>query len=129
LSIPDSSEVFFEPIGPDGSYYRVHLACVQKGYLSRAQLFDAFLGGVYEVPFSQIANWKQTWAHIVSVIDGMNLNLPDYSEDRAAIDSLLESGHYAVHHSERFNEKYNPHYRIVRGDIFKIQLLPDLEKH
>ncbi len=126
LTVPDTSDIFFEPIGPDSSYYRVHLNCVQKGFISRQQLFDAFLSGVSPVQASQLDNWKVTWQRIVSVIDGMHLDMDDYDEDKAAIEHLLSSGEYAVHHSDVFSVKYNPHYRIVRGDIFRSKILPYL---
>lgn len=126
LSFPDSTDILYEPIGIGGSYYRVHLVCVQRGYLSRDQLFGAFIDGVFEVPVPQINNWKEIWAHIASVIDEMNLEIQNYTEDREAIDSLLQSGHYAVHHSEHFDKQYHPHYRIIRGDIFEREILPFL---
>lgn len=126
LTIPDSSEVLYEPIGADASFFRVHLVCVQRGYLSRSQLFDAFLGSVSEVSDPQVGEWKSSWKKIESVIDGMNLDLENYSADKELIESLLKAGHYAVHHSKSFNEKYNPHYRIVRGDIFEKEILPFL---
>lgn len=128
LAIPDSTEVLFEPIGSDASYFRVHLVCVQKGYLSRNQLFSAFLGGVSEVSDFQIREWELSWKKIESVIDGMNLDLENYSTDKEQISSLLAAGQYAVHHSRIFNEKYNPHYRIVRRDIFEKELLPFLNR-
>lgn len=128
LTLPDSSAVLYEPIGPDASYYRVHLNCVQRGYISRMQLFDAFLRGVRPVTESEIADWIVTWHQIESVIDGMNLELANYNEDKVFIGRILSAGEYAVHHSGVFNEKYNPHYRIVRGDIFEREILPCLPK-
>ncbi len=128
LTLPDESEVLYEPIGADAPYYRVHLVCVQKAFLTRNQLFDAFVSGVCEVSDEQIERWCSSWVGIVSVIDEMNLDLENYSTDKERIDSLLNEGQYAVHHSRSFNEKYNPHYRIVRGDIFTKELLPYLKE-
>ena len=64
------------------------------------------------------------WAGIKRVIDGMSLNLPNYTEEAAAIEEMLSTGHYAVHHSERYNNHYAPHYRIMAKDIFKAEILP-----
>lgn len=128
LTLPDESEVLYEPIGAEASYFRVHLVCVQKAFLTRNQLFDAFVRGVSEVTDEQISRWRSSWAGIESVIDEMNLELGNYSADKERIDSLLNEGQYAVHHSKSFNEKYNPHYRIVRGDIFTKELLPYLRE-
>lgn len=124
LGVPDHSAVLYEPIGTDSTFYRVHLRAVQEGYISRNQLFSAFVGGVHPVEIPQIEKWNKTWPHIDAVIDRMNLNLPDYDREKAAIDSLLATGSYAIHHSEEFSDKYDPHYRIVRKDLFEEVLLP-----
>lgn len=54
----------------------------------------------------------------------MNLNLPDYSSDKVAIDSLLDAGKYVMHHSRAYGVAYHPHYRILRRDIFEKEILP-----
>ena len=59
----------------------------------------------------------------------MNLNLPNYDEDKALIDNLLTAGKYAVSHSPAYREAYHPHYRIVRCDIFKRDIEPAIQKH
>lgn len=130
LKTRDNSKVLYEPIGADSTYYRVHLRAVQEGYISRDQLFHAFLGGVQTVEIPQVEKWAETWPKILKVIDGMNLALPDYDRERVQIDSLLAAGSYALHHSRAFSAAYDPHYRIIRRDIFEKELLPffSLEK-
>lgn len=128
LEIPDHSDVFFEPIGADSTYYRVHLRTVQDGYITRNRLFRAFIGGVSAVEDPQIARWKERWPVIEKIISGMGLDLPGYDEDSAMIDSVLASGSYAVHHSEAFGKAYAPHYRIIRRDLFEKDLLPYLPR-
>ena len=127
LTVQDRSRILYEPIGADSTFYRVHLRAVQEGLISRQQLFNAFVGGVHAVDIPQIESWRSTWPHILSVIDGMHLDLPDYDAEKAAIDSLLLSGKYATHHSEEFSIAYDPHYRIVRKDIFEKELKPLLD--
>ena len=127
LTVPDRSSILYEPIGADSTFYRVHLRAVQEGLISRQQLFDAFIGGVHAVEIPQIESWRSTWPHILSVIDRMHLDLPGYDAEKSAIDSLLLSGQYATHHSEEFSNAYDPHYRIVRRDIFERDLLPQLK--
>jgi len=128
LTEPDTLSVFYEPIGADSSYFRVHLKCVQKGYITRDELFHAFLGGVHEVTIPHIEAWKDKWGYIESVISAMGLDLPDYDADSSEIDSLLAGGHYAVHHSDVFTGTYHPHYRIIRRDLFYGEILNDKMK-
>lgn len=102
LMMPDSSDVLFEPVGADSSYFRVHLRAVQEGILRRQELFDLFIAGVHKVEIPQIDRWRARWPRIRKVIDGMGLDLPEYARDRARIDSVLATGAYAIHHSPAF---------------------------
>lgn len=122
LTVTDSTEIFYEPIGADSSYFRVHLKAVQDSLITRQELFDAFIGGVNRIEIPQIERWKDRWPEILKVIDRMNLNLPEYDSDRAMIDSVLATGAYAIHHSEAFSKAYDPHYRIIRKDLFEERL-------
>lgn len=126
LAVPDHSAVLYEPIGADSTFYRVHLRAVQEGRISRDQLFDAFVQGIHTVEIPQIEKWNVIWSGILKTIDGMHLDLPDYDTERASIDSLLSTGSYAMHHSEAFSTEYDPHYRIIRRDLFEKNLLPHL---
>lgn len=118
LQIPDSSDIMYEPIGADSAFFRVHLCAVQSGRISRNELFNAFISGARKVEADEIAAWVEKWRKIESVIASMNMQLPDYESDRITIDSLLNTGQYALHHSQQFRDKYDPHYRIVRKDLF-----------
>ena len=118
LAIPDHSQVLYEPVGADSTYYRVHLRAVQEGHITRRQLFDLFVNGVSATDSGQISLWKGKWARILHVIETMDLDLPDIEPEKAAIDSLLDKGEYAFHHSDAFREAYEPHYRIIRRDLF-----------
>ena len=126
LMIPDNSSVMYEPIGADSAFFRVHLCAVQSGKISRNQLFDAFILGARKVETDEIAAWAEKWHKIESVIASMNLQLTDYEADRATIDSLLNAGQYALHHSQQFRDAYDPHYRIVRKDLFYERLFEAL---
>lgn len=127
LLIPDNSDIMYEPIGVDSAFFRVHLCAVQSGKISRNELFDAFISGARKVKTDEIAAWVEKWCKIESVIVSMNLQLPDYETDRIAIDSLLNTGQYALHHSPQFRDKYDPHYRIVRKDLFYERLYEALK--
>ena len=127
LMIPDKSDIMYEPIGVDSAFFRVHLCAVQSGKISRNQLFDAFILGARKVETDEIAAWAEKWHKIESVIASMNLQLTDYEADRATIDSLLNAGQYALHHSQQFRDAYDPHYRIVRKDLFYERLYEELK--
>lgn len=125
LKEPDSSNILFEPIGVDSSYYRVHLKAVQDGLITRDELFHAFVGSAHMVDKAQLEQWKGKWAHVVRVIEQMNLNLVNFECDRQRIDSLLSQGQYTFHHSEHFGRMYKPHYRIVsREQLNDFSLVP-----
>ena len=66
---------------------------------------------------------------MIAVIDGMNLNLPHYQEDKGFIDSVLSQGKYAISHSPDYREAYRPHYRIVERAIFEAEIWPVLQLH
>jgi len=127
LLIPDNSDIMYEPIGADSAFFRVHLCAVQSGRISRNELFDAFISGARKVEADEIAEWAEKWRKIEGVIASMNFKLPGYESDRITIDSLLNTGQYALHHSPQFRDKYDPHYRIVRKDLFYERLYEALK--
>ena len=57
----------------------------------------------------------------------MELNLPNYQQDRAFIDSILSVGKYAISHSPEYREAYRPYYRIVEKSIFQKEIKPLIE--
>lgn len=127
LTTPDNGKVYYEPIGADSTFFRVHLKAVQQGLITRDQLFHAFLAGVHKVEIPQISRWKNMWRQIEKTITGMKLNLPEMEKQKREIQALLNSGEYASHHSDAFQKAYDPHYRIVRKDAFYKELFPFLK--
>ena len=117
----------YEPTGSNANYYRVSLAAIVGGKLQADALLSAFLRSVRAVQPSEVAAWAKKWKQIESVIAAMELALPNYDADAAAIKDMLSKGHYAVHHSRLYNEHYAPHYRIIAKDIFEREILPLLE--
>ena len=117
----------YEPTGCNANYYRVSLAAIASGKLQADALLSAFLRSVRAVQLSEVAAWTKKWEQIESVISKMELPLPNYEADAAAIKEMLATGHYAVHHSRLYNEHYAPHYRIIAKDIFEKEILPLLE--
>ena len=117
----------YEPTGYKGNYYRVSLAAIASGKVQAYALLSAFLRSVRAVQPSEVDAWAKEWEQIEGVIATMELSLPNYDADAKAIKEMLATGHYAVHHSNLYNEHYAPHYRIIAKDIFEKEILPLIE--
>jgi hypothetical protein len=117
-----------EEIGWEGNFVRVSTDVVKNGMLSSSAYLEAFVESANTTSETPIEAWKTEWNKILSVIDNMNLNLPDYEADKAKIQELIDSGKYAMHHSEAFEKAYEPHYRIIKKSIYEKQIIPNLSK-
>ena len=117
----------YEPTGNEGNYYRVSLAAIASGKVPFNTFVSSFLRSVRPVQPCEADAWALEWEQIESVIDAMELDLPNYDADVMAIKEMLSTGHYAVHHSRLYNEHYEPHYRIIAKDIFEKEIQPLLE--
>ncbi|MDH6303408.1 hypothetical protein M2459_000658 [Parabacteroides sp. PF5-5] len=125
-SFEQAPGAYYEPTGYNGNFYRVNLSVIKEGLISRDVFFDAFIRSVSNIQTISIEEWEREWMLIDSVIQAMNLVLPNYEQDREMLFSLLEQGKYVVHHSEVFSEAYDPHYRIINRDIFLKEILSNL---
>lgn len=119
---------YYEQTGYAGEFYRINLSLIKERIIPYPVFFDAFIRSVKGIEPIAVKEWIKEWRMIESVISGMNLYLPDYEKDKAAIEQLLERGEYAMHHSKVFVENYDPHYRIICKDIFEKELLPLINK-
>ncbi|MDR2448472.1 MAG: MBL fold metallo-hydrolase [Prevotellaceae bacterium] len=113
---------FFEPAGWEGRFYRVDLSAVKEGKIPCPVLLDAFLRSAGHAAKPPLPIWHAQWDAILSHIDALQLSLPDYETDKAALQEILQSGRYAVHHSDAFSDAYHPHYRIVSKKIVEEEL-------
>ena len=118
----------YEPTGYEGRFYRVNLGVIADGRVPYDKYFDAFVRSVNGITPIRIDEWSKEWHEIDSVIVSMGLQLEDFSADRAEIKALIEGGDYVMHHSQRFNDHYQPHYRIIERTIFENEILPLLNK-
>ena len=118
----------YEPTGYEGRFYRVNLGVIADGRVPYDKYFDAFVRSVNGITPISIEEWSKEWHEIDSVIMTMGLQLEDLSADRAEIKALIEGGDYVMHHSQRFNDHYQPHYRIIERTIFENEILPLLNK-
>lgn len=119
----------YEPTGYSGNYYRVHLTVLAQKMVSYQRFFDAFVKSAERQPQMSIAQWKNEWTTIDSIIQNMNLNLPDEQKDRQDILELLQNNQYVLHHSQLFNKTYRLHYRIIEKSVFEKEILPYLPKN
>ena len=130
---------YYEPCGWRGNYYRVSLSAVADSLLSVDELADAFYRSAPQQTPVVDERWVAEWNRTVQVvrevvtenasrISRMSPLIVDFATDSAAIADMLAQGKYVVHHSERYNELYHPHYRIVSRDIFENEILPRLQR-
>ena len=126
-SVDNLDVKLYEPTGEHCNYYRVALAAIASGKVPFDTYLSCFLRSVREVEAVDVEVWAAEWALKEKVIVSMDLGLPGCAEDAAAIEEMLSSGHYAVHHSKQYNAHYAPHYRIIAKDIFEAEILPLLE--
>ena len=129
LNTPEGFEgLDYEPTGYEGRFYRVNLGVIADGRVPYDKYFDAFVRSVNGITPISIEEWSKEWHEIDSVIMTMGLNLENIDHDRAEIKALIEGGDYVMHHSQRFNDHYQPHYRIIERTIFENEILPLLNK-
>lgn len=115
---------YFEPTGREGKFYRVNLSVIKQNLISYEAFFDAFVRSVQGIEPMPVAQWKEEWNRIEQVIEKEYPDINGFAEDKASISELLDKGEYVVHHSENFEKKYTPHYRIIEKSIFEKEILP-----
>ena len=119
---------YYEPCGIDSNYYRVSIRAIKEDIISEKMLLDAFVRSANSVERPSVESWRDRWHMIIGTIDQMQLDLPQYEEDKLSIDSILNAGKYAISHSPEYREAYHPHYRIVERHIFEKEIKPLIKK-
>lgn len=128
---------YYEPCGWRAQYVRVNLAVVADSLVSLDDFAEAFYRSAPEHTPEVSSQWIVEWERIAAMAHSLAVDmLPDepqlsrfveqFAADSTAIARMLAQGQYVVHHSEPYGEAYNPHYRIVRRDIFEREILPFL---
>ena len=123
-SLDDLMPWYFEPCGVNGQYIRVSIRAIKENMIAEDMLLDAFIRSANSGKRPTVESWRDRWRKIVDTIDQLELNLPNYQQDRAFIDSILSVGKYAISHSPEYREAYRPHYRIVEKSIFENEVKP-----
>ncbi len=114
----------YELTGHHGRFYRVNLSLINDGIIPFETFLSAFIKSAETYALPDLDDWKTEWNRILSVITRVAPDLPSFDEDKALIDKILADGNYASHHSERYNAKYHPHYRLIERNIFESEILP-----
>ena len=114
----------YEYTMPDSHFVRVDLHVVADGRVPKELLVDVLMESAATPPYMTQEEWVSRWQEIKSVAESLAPKPHGFEEDAAAIDSLLAEGDYVMHHSSRYNGEYNPHYRLVRRDLFEQHILP-----
>ena len=126
-----SNPYYVEITGWEYRFCRVNLSLLKNNIIPYDVFFATFMESMNSLELPDVAHWQKEWNNIISIIEKMNLNLPNYEQDKAKIDSLLAEGKYVIHHSEPYEQSYKPHYRLIRTDIFEKELkkyIPETEE-
>jgi len=102
-----------DPCGTGKNFYRVPLDLVKDGKIPSEDYFNAFLESASSFTTPDVLAWKNQWTEIVSIIEKMDVDIPNFKEDKEALYRWLEQGETMVHHSQAYHDKYDPHYRIM----------------
>lgn len=102
-----------------GQFVRVNLRMVTDADISKQDLLNAFMQSAQEFKLPKVDEWRMEWTEIARVIKELKPDLPGYNRESFMIDSMLQSGNYAVHHSRDYIRAYDPHYRLIHREYFK----------
>ena len=112
------------PAGDEGNYVRVDLSVVLDGFITADDYMDAFVRSANQGTKRTTEQWKAKWADVERCIRKHYMTIPDADKDLQEIKTLMGEGHFIIHHSDKFGQVYNPHYRIIAKDIFESEILP-----
>ena len=101
-----------EPCGMGICFCRIPMDLVIDGIIDEGNYFSAFLAGASAFKNPDVGIWKQTWCCILEVLDMKREFIQDFWKDSELILMALEKGSWALNHSSRYRELYDPHYRI-----------------
>ncbi len=118
----------YEKTGYKGNFYRVNLSLIKDGVIPYDLFFKTFVESVQGIVPPSGEDWMKTWTLIDKVITEKGLHFQDEDKDREELAKQFAAGDYVVHHSQRYNDSVNFHYRIVSRDNFEQILLPEILK-
>lgn len=117
----------YEPTGFKGNFYRVNLSVIKDGLVPYDIFFRAFTESIQGIIPPTDETWMNMCRQIDDIIKEKDLKFPDEKKDREELSQQFKEGNFIVHHSQRYNDAVNFHYRIISKDNFKRIILPYLE--
>ncbi|MDR2065376.1 MAG: hypothetical protein LBP85_06690 [Prevotellaceae bacterium] len=116
-------DTIIETTGWRHNFVRIPLSLVKNGKIPADELLRAFVESASKIDKFTAGNWIKEWNEIVKIIEKMHLDIANFDNDKAKIAELLKQNpKAALHHSQIFNNAYQPHYRIVEKTIYKSRL-------
>lgn len=115
----DFDSVLWQPVGVHGEYVRVNLKLVKEGIIPAEDLLAAFVQSANAASPPALAEWQKEWQTILAVIAAVAPALPAFAEEKAAVEQKLARGEFVGHHSEGYEQRYHPHYRLVSRAEFE----------
>ena len=113
----------YTPCGWQGNFYQVNLKVIADGRVLIDDFVDAFMASAQGIDTTLTQKFIDEWGLIQQTVRDVRPDLQGFVEDSTILSTLFHKGEYVVHHSEKFNEHYQPHYRIIRKDVFEKSIL------
>ena len=117
----------FVACGWQGRFYQVNLKVIADGRVSLDDFTDAFMASANGIDTSLTPIFLEEWKQLLVTVKQVQPQLAGFVQDSTMLANLLAEGKYVVHHSKTFDETYQPHYRIIRRDLFEKHILPHLK--
>jgi hypothetical protein len=114
-----------EPCGLGRRYCRASLDLVVDDLVDRKRFVALFLRGADGFTLPDVDRWSVTWASILDSLRPLRSRIARFDEDAERIAGLLRRGEYAMHHSARYRDAYDPHYRIMRCEDARALATPE----
>ena len=117
----------YVPCGWQGNFYQVNLKVIADERVPMDTFVDAFMASAQGIDTTLTPKFIEDWQWMQQSVRKVVPELEGFEKDSTLLAQLLKEGKYVVHHSKKFNDHYQPHYRIIRKDIFKEKILPLLK--
>ena len=117
----------YVPCGWQGNFYQVNLKVIADGRVPMDTFVEAFMASAQGIDTTLTPKFIEDWQGMQESVRKVVPDLEGFEKDSTLLAQLLKEGKYVVHHSEKFNTHYHPHYRIIRKDIFEEKILPLLK--
>ena len=117
---------YYVPCGWQGNFYQVNLKVIADGRVPMDTFVVAFMASAQGIDTTLTPKFIEDWQGMQESVRKVVPELEGFEKDSTLLAQLLKEGKYVVHHSEKFNTHYHPHYRIIRKDIFEEKILPRL---